>query len=99
MHDDGSWCLAEMMGCGWTATSTYVLVQPHRVRNVVTLLSLLYSASVVRLRPALVCLLYADCSSETESRSTGGDGARSIGSDEENNWGMDESIDVNAVRT
>lgn len=39
------------------------------------------------------------CSGETESRGKGeGRVVGSVGSDEANNWGMDDSIDVNAVR-
>lgn len=42
------------------------------------------------------CLI---CSGETESRGNGEGGVvGSISSDEANNWGMDDSIDVNAVR-
>lgn len=38
-------------------------------------------------------------SGKTESRGKEeGGGVGSIGSDEANNWGMDDSIDVNAVR-
>lgn len=40
------------------------------------------------------------CSGKTESRGKEeGAGVGSIGSDEANNWGMDDSIDVNAVRS
>ena len=45
----------------------------------------------------VLCVVF---SSETENRGAGeGEvGSGSAGSDEENNWGMDDSIDVNAVR-
>lgn len=51
---------------------------------------------LVRMPRCLPC-----CSSETESRSAeekAKTGKESVGSDEGNNWGMDDSIDVNAVR-
>ena len=36
-------------------------------------------------------------SSETEKRGAGEGGAGNVRSDEDNNWGMDDNIDVNAV--
>lgn len=56
--------------------------------------------SVPELLPGSYTSFYSSSSSTsgTESRGAGEDGRTSVGSDEENNWGMDDSIDVNAVR-
>lgn len=47
-----------------------------------------------------MCRVFTSCvvfSSETESRGAGEGEVGNVGSDEDNNWGMDDSIDVNAV--
>lgn len=51
-----------------------------------------FTFHVRRVRP---CVVF---SSETENRGAGEGGAGNVGSDEDNNWGMDDNIDVNAVR-
>lgn len=56
-----------------------------------------YSIVPLTCQPFAVSVIY---SGKTESRGKEeGGGVGSIGSDEANNWGMDDSIDVNAVRS
>lgn len=50
---------------------------------------------MLRVANPISCLVH---SGETESREKAeGGGVGGVGSDESNNWGMDDSIDVNAV--